>query len=103
MTEQPGEFLKCDTFQCDFFEMTPVVAEAVGRPCPKCGAVLLTQHDFVTFRAVQAEMRAQHELTITRDPDAPLVLVATNVSGGVIRRRVVENADSNPFPNEARP
>jgi hypothetical protein len=41
--------LKCDTRGCDFrddevtFEQYP---KSIGRPCPKCGASLLTQEDY---------------------------------------------------------
>lgn len=41
------EFLKCDAPGCDHRELFgELTADLIGKPCPKCGASLLTQHDF---------------------------------------------------------
>ena len=41
------EFLKCDAPGCDHRELfEELTADLIGKPCPKCGASLLTQHDF---------------------------------------------------------
>lgn len=48
-----SEFLKCDADGCDHVEhMAEITADMVGRPCPKCGANLLTQGDFTTYMSM---------------------------------------------------
>lgn len=38
--------LKCDAQGCDHVEkVSAITAECIGKPCPKCGANLLTQED----------------------------------------------------------
>lgn len=100
MTDHSGEFLKCDTPTCDHFEMAPIIIENIGKACPKCGANLLTQEDFITFAGMRAALRAAGDIAIAENPEAPMVLLATNVHGSTIRAKVVENAGQNPFPNE---
>lgn len=40
-------FLKCDADGCDHVEETEGLhASQIGRPCPKCGASLLTKEDY---------------------------------------------------------
>lgn len=42
-----SEFLKCDTPGCDYREEVPEITETmIGKPCPKCGANLLTRADW---------------------------------------------------------
>ena len=44
---EQGAFLKCDAEGCDHLEMTPDYGpHYIGKPCPKCGADLLSQQDF---------------------------------------------------------
>jgi hypothetical protein len=100
MTDHSGEFLKCDTPTCDHFEMCPITASNVGKACPKCGANLLTERDFIQFRVVKAADIALDELTLAANPDAPRVLMATHVHGSLLERKAVANADTNPFPNQ---
>jgi hypothetical protein len=100
MTDHSGEFLKCDTPTCDHFEMSQIVAANVGKPCPKCGANLLTREDFVNFRTIQASMAAANELVLLANPDAPMVLMAIHLHGDRLQRKAVESADTNPFPNQ---
>ena len=48
-----SEFLKCDAEGCDHREDVDLItAELVGKPCPKCGASLLTQHDWEFYSTV---------------------------------------------------
>ena len=47
---QMSEYLKCDAAGCDHVEdVDVIVAEMVGKPCPKCGANLLTAEDWNTW------------------------------------------------------
>jgi hypothetical protein len=42
--------LQCDADGCDHRENIPdYSAEYIGKPCPKCGASLLTQEDYDDF------------------------------------------------------
>ena len=40
--------LRCDTPACDFIEPAPMAftRDLIGRPCPKCGASLLSERDY---------------------------------------------------------
>lgn len=43
-----NQFLKCDEPNCDHHEDVETITEdMIGKPCPKCGANLLTQKDFL--------------------------------------------------------
>lgn len=45
--EWAGQFLKCDAEGCDHKEsVSEITADLIGKPCPKCGANLLTKDDF---------------------------------------------------------
>jgi hypothetical protein len=47
-----SEFLKCDAEGCDHREdVAKITADMVGKPCPKCGANLLTQADWDVYDA----------------------------------------------------
>jgi hypothetical protein len=94
------EFLKCDAPGCDHFEMTPVTIDAVDKPCPKCGANLCTQQDYLDFRTLVAATKAANELLLKVSPSAPLVLAATNVHNGQIHRKLDPVVGVNPFPND---
>jgi hypothetical protein len=38
--------LQCDAEGCDHLEVVPAITrELIGKPCPKCGANLLTEED----------------------------------------------------------
>lgn len=48
-----SEFLKCDAEGCDHREdVEHITDELVGKPCPKCGANLLTQDDWDFYSTV---------------------------------------------------
>jgi hypothetical protein len=41
--------LKCDALGCDYEEPVPAITrDLIGKPCPKCGASLLTEQDFAS-------------------------------------------------------
>lgn len=45
-----SEFLKCDATGCDHVEdVAEITADLVGKPCPKCGANLLTEGDWAYY------------------------------------------------------
>jgi hypothetical protein len=93
------EYLKCDASSCDHFEMAPIVIENVGKPCPKCGANLLTQDDFINYRKMKAGIDAANEVVFAANPKAPMILMAAHSHNGQVRRKNVEGQTGNPFPN----
>lgn len=47
-----SEFLKCDAPGCDHRELVEsIVASMIGKPCPVCGASLLTADDFAFYES----------------------------------------------------
>ncbi len=46
--------LKCDAPGCDFRDDAAIPHESlIGKPCPKCGANLLTEADMANVRLIQ--------------------------------------------------
>ena len=59
--------LKCDAPGCDYKEKTTeltaeAIMAAIGRPCPKCGANLLTAEDAQAMLSLQAVAAAARTL-----------------------------------------
>jgi len=94
--DQPGEYLKCDTPSCDYLEMTPIVVEDIGKPCPKCGANLLTQDDFIDYRKMKAGIDAVNEVVLAANPKAPMPMTLMATHNGQVSRKNVEGQTSNP-------
>lgn len=62
-----GFFLKCDAVGCDHKEDRPgLLEEDIGRPCPKCGANLLTRDDYEAAKPFSDMMRALEEAGLVR-------------------------------------
>jgi len=63
------KFLKCDAAECDHVEhIEAITADMVGKPCPKCGANLLTQGDWDVYSTVvQPAMRAMVDLGLAKE------------------------------------
>jgi metal-dependent amidase/aminoacylase/carboxypeptidase family protein len=63
-----SEFLKCDATGCDHIEdVAEIVAEMIGKQCPKCGANLLTSEDFEFYSTVMKPgMAAMTALGLSR-------------------------------------
>lgn len=62
-------YLKCDAEGCDHREEVETITESdIGRPCPKCGANLLTEEDFRAFAPLNAIMLAFKKLGLTVEP-----------------------------------
>jgi hypothetical protein len=82
-----GEFLKCDAPGCDHIESHGVlVAEMIDKPCPKCGANLLTREDYDNFEIIRA---ANKDSWVGDDYDGPTQAVAYNNHGDVLTITVV--------------
>ena len=61
-------WLKCDADGCDHQEDVPwLTADMVGKPCPKCGANLLTDDDFKAGVRMKAFLDALSEIGLVKD------------------------------------
>ena len=68
-------FLKCDAQGCDHVEHHPTITEdMIDKPCPKCGASLLTTEDYRMFRRVMPLIRLFKFFGLVKDykPDEPV-------------------------------
>jgi hypothetical protein len=77
-----GEFLKCDADGCCNHreDVAEITADMVGKPCPKCGANLLTHGDFEVYVAVfRPMMAAMHEAGLSRPATATDMAEAKNL------------------------
>lgn len=64
------EYLKCDALGCDHTEFVGLVeGEHIGKPCPKCGASLLTEEDYVACIEVREKIKFLVELGILGNPN----------------------------------
>lgn len=65
-----SSYLKCDAEGCDHVEEVDEITEDhIGKPCPKCGASLLTEEDYHRFNVMKAGMRMLGRLGLVRKPD----------------------------------
>lgn len=63
-------FLSCDVVDCDHREDVDDILESdIGKPCPKCGANLLTAEDFEVFdKQFKPAMEMMKTLGLLADP-----------------------------------
>lgn len=79
-----NSFLKCDAAGCDHEEPAAITREHIGKPCPKCGANLLTEEDYLMGAALQAASDFfSREMPIPADAETQLVSI--NPHGGEIK------------------
>lgn len=69
-------YLKCDADGCDHMEHHEAIGlEMIGKPCPKCGANLLTEQDYLDGCKVEALLKTLEVLGLCRllgpDDDLP--------------------------------
>lgn len=65
MSEAYRVQLKCDA--CGHQEpVTKISAEYIGKPCPACGANLLTEQDFEAAKALEPILLALHAAGLTK-------------------------------------
>lgn len=88
-----SEFLKCDADGCSHVEnVDAITADMIGRPCPVCGASLLTAEDFAFYDAhVRPAMDLAHKLGLSEpaQPGEPGA-VAVNFHDGELRIRAAK-------------
>jgi hypothetical protein len=87
---QEGEYLKCDSPSCDYFELTPIVIENVGKPCPKCGANVLTEDDYIDHHKMMAGIDAENEVALAANPKASKILMAIYSHNGQVSRKKLD-------------
>jgi hypothetical protein len=74
--------LKCDAEGCGHVEAVGVVTEAhVGKPCPRCGANLLTRKDWKTWEPIQAMMIAIQDIAGPPSQDADVAKIRVGIRG----------------------
>lgn len=61
--EWAGQSLKCDAEGCDHVEtVQDITADLIGKPCPKCGANLLTKDDYEAGQTLVGVINAFNEI-----------------------------------------
>lgn len=75
-------FLKCDAEGCDHVEpVAEIRKDDIGKPCPKCGANLLTEEDFISMKVIEAALQAISDVTPAPAADAEAVSYSINPHG----------------------
>lgn len=88
------EFLKCDAAGCDHFETVEAISrDLIGKPCPKCGADLLTAADCEAWLAMVKpgiEIAKALGLLVDRLPtDADQVAVRLHLHGDTFSAKTI--------------
>lgn len=90
-----AQFLKCDAVGCDHVEERPgLLEEDIGRPCPKCGANLLTREDYEAAKPFSDMMRALEEaglipaVSLSDAADEDKLIVTVNHHAGDINIKI---------------
>ena len=76
--------IKCDTPSCDFVDMSVKVEDYhlwLNRPCPKCGANLLTQADYDTLQKQLKRAEMINKLKLPEHMQHPRVRMTCNYDG----------------------
>lgn len=92
------EFLKCDAPGCDHREnVDKITAQMIGKECPKCGANLLSKHDWEVYVKLSASLNALEAMgvKVLADADTPPEMVATfNYHEGNLNIRLPEHLNT---------
>ena len=88
-----GGFLKCDAQDCAHREECPDYGpEMIGKPCPKCGANLLTQEDFDAYEPIRELLESMASLgLVTDDPSEGTVGLRVNQHDGKLKIEIDTN------------
>jgi hypothetical protein len=87
--------LSCDAPGCGYVDMTVPVEDyekSIGKPCPDCGASLLTQEDYNTVMTMIELMEAMNEVLPERSREDNVVRINFKLDGTGIPT-VVEEED----------
>ena len=81
-----GLHLQCDANGCGHVEEVPTLSqELVGKPCPKCGANLLTQRDFDEWGEIQTLIETLRALgVVTDDPNVETKAISVGLHEGTL-------------------
>lgn len=75
--------LKCDAAGCGYAEPhKAMTADLIGKPCPKCGANLLTEKDYLDAKFVERAAELMNELIGPIEPSGNVVPVSVNPHAG---------------------
>lgn len=90
------EFLKCDADDCDHMETVEAIsADLIDKPCPKCGANLLTEADCAVWLAYVRpgiEFATAVGLMIDRQPETDQALLRIGLHENTLTTTVVPEA-----------
>lgn len=79
------ETLRCDAEGCDHIEVVgTITADMIGRPCPKCGANLLTESDWEAWKPYAEMMRVVSQI-VPEKSDDPKVKLSAGLHGKKIQ------------------
>ena len=79
--------LKCDADGCDYRDEDVKVEEYesyLGKPCPKCGANLLTEADLAAVKAIMSAVDWLNEVVPPGPDDSPVQRVKVSFDGSGI-------------------
>ncbi|MEH7827631.1 hypothetical protein [Gemmobacter denitrificans] len=92
-------FLKCDADGCDHREDVPeITADMIGKPCPKCGANLLTEADYREGMRMKHFLEALEKLGIAGSTKPDAVPVSINPHAGEINIKIGQAAAAHRGP-----
>jgi hypothetical protein len=101
------EFLKCDAAPCDHVEFVEVIDESlIGKPCPKCGANLLTEADCrVWLDVIQQGIKLAESLglVVDRQPAADQALLRIGFHDATLTTSLFPIAAEAPPKSGAEP
>ena len=89
-----GGGIKCDNPNCDYINPDVKISEYedwLNKPCPKCGANLLTEEDYGKVKMLMAIVGMVDEMDIPTDPDEPMVTMSFDTKTNEIEITDIES------------
>lgn len=98
-----GEFLKCDSQDCDHVEQVGIItADMIDMPCPKCGANLLTAEDWEAWQPFSEMLGLVSDLTASSPTsDKPKVAMCVGLHGKKTTIEIEPTQDGTPPEDKA--
>jgi hypothetical protein len=89
ITSQRPE-LKCDADGCDYVEIPDAISPShIGKPCPKCGADLLTEQDYRDALGIVAAAQMLNAELGPMEPSGNAITLNINPHAGNLHVRKV--------------
>lgn len=76
--------LQCDNPKCDYNDMSIKVEDYkdwVNKPCPKCGAILLTENDYKNVQFFLGVAKLANEIYPKREDDEKVATMSVLMNG----------------------